>query len=77
MDFLVQSPNRLTLLVNYPNEATTISIFKNSPENYFVLLKPPMTSRFHLRKVSIEIFVSARTEIIFWWIFKNADGCCL
>ena len=80
MDCLVQYTNCLTLLVNYTNNTTTINIpfpepwqnVEMSTASQFVLLKPAMTSYCHLRMVSIEICVSARTEIIFgwkwWWV---------
>ena len=41
--------------------------YETSTTNQFLLLRPPMTSFFHLQKFSIEILVSIRTEIIFWW----------
>ena len=59
LNCLVQSTNCLTLLVNYPSD-------KMSTVNQLFLLKPAMTSSCHFWKVSIEICVSARTEMVLW-----------
>ena len=75
LDWLVQSTNHLTLLINNPNDTTNIDIpffrtltkFWNVNRQIIFSLEPEMTSSWHLGKVSIEIFVSARTEIFLWW----------
>ena len=75
MDCLVQSPNWLTLLVNYPNEAKIINIyFCRTLANFWniilqpiILLKSPMNSSCNLQKVCIVICGSSVTEINFWW----------
>ena len=72
---LVQSPYCLTFLANYPSNATTIdkTLCRNLAKFWNVncqplfFVKPPMISSCHLQKVSIEILVSARTEMILWW----------
>ena len=80
LDFLVHFTNVLTLLVKYHNYATIINVpfwrtvanFWNVDRQPITFVKTPMTSFWYFRRVSIEICLSERTEIIFlwkgWWV---------